>query len=304
MAEPFAERAAAMGLNVAQAYKGLFSYSDRHSEVVYRILGPTCFPEDPEEHPTDGAVTPLVGIFTKGPEETDYKYVGYVSDIYKFIGNESLNERIRQSISSVGMPIVTENTILTIDYTRMRNEIIIQNGQQVAQAGDILPVMIVSNSYNGTRAASIAFGITMDYRQNRVIFAFTLGEIRQVHIASSTTSVSSAINSYMQVFSESITDMITQSFSSRLSEEEMLGVLDVIEGYGKKRREAVSSLLDEIQTESESSLPTAWQMFLAIVRYSSLEPNLNIKRMMENAAESVLVIPPRMYEVLERLERS
>ena len=304
MAEPFAERAATMGLDVAQAYKGLFSYNDRHSEVVYRILGPTCFSEDPEEHPTDGAVTPLIGIFTKGPEETDYKYVGYVSDIYKFIGNEALNERIRESIQSVGMPIVTENTILTTDYTRMRNEIIIQNGQQVAQAGDVLPVMIVSNSYNGTRAASIAFGITMDYRQHRVTFAFTLGEIRQVHIASSTTSVSSAINSYMQVFTESITDMITQSFSSRLSEEEMLGVLDVIEGYGKKRREAVSTLLDEIQSESESQLPTAWQMFLAIVRYSSLEPNLNIKRMMENAAESVLVIPPRMYEVLERLENS
>ena len=53
MAEPFAERAATMGLDVAQAYKGLFSYNDRHSEVVYRILGPTCFSEDPEEHPTD-----------------------------------------------------------------------------------------------------------------------------------------------------------------------------------------------------------------------------------------------------------
>jgi hypothetical protein len=304
MARTFAERAAEMGLNVDAAYKGLYSYSDIHSEVVYRDLDPIVFAEDPMSHPTDELTTPLIGIFTKAPDDTDYKYVGYVSSLYKFIGNESLNERIRESITAVGMPIVNEHTILTGDYTRMRNEIVIQNGQNIPQAGDVLPVMIVSNSYNGTRAASIAYGITLEYNQNSVTFAFTLGEMRQVHIESSTTSVSSAINSYIQVFNESITEMITSSFSSRLSEEEMLGVLDIIEGYGKKRREAVSSILDEIQEGSDNQLPTAWQMFLAIVRYSSMEPNLNVKRMMESAAESVLVIPPRMLDVLERLQNS
>jgi len=54
----------------------------------------------------------------------------------------------------------------------------------------------------------------------------------------------------------------------------------------------------------EVQLPSAWHMFLAIVRYSSFEPNINIKRMLENAAESVLVIPTRMYGVLERLQSS
>jgi hypothetical protein len=197
------------------------------------------------------------------------------------------------------MPIMTENTIMSDNLTRMRNEIIIQSSQNIPNAGDVLPVMVVNNSYDGTRAATIAFGIAMNYNNNRVVFAFNLGEIRQVHIESSTTSMSSAVNSYMGVFTEDILDMVTQSFESRLTEDEMLAVLDVIEGYGKKRREAVSALLDEITPES--GLPTAWQIFLAIVRYSSFEPNLNIKRMMENAAESVLVIPPRMYEVLDRL---
>jgi hypothetical protein len=42
-------------------------------------------------------------------------------------------------------------------------------------------------------------------------------------------------------------------------------------------------------------------MFLAIVRYSSMEPNLNTKRMMENVAESVLVIPERMLNVLKQI---
>jgi hypothetical protein len=305
MSESFAERASDMGLE-ANPIKGLYSYADRYGEVVYRELFTRLFNNSDSTlfHPTDGQQAPMIAIFTKAPEWTDYQYAGYVSNLYKFIGNDVLNQRIRDAILSVGMPIMTENTIMTYDNTRMRNEIIIQNGQQVANAGDVLPVMIVNNSYNGTRAASVAFGISMAYARNRVTFGFSLGELRQVHIASSSTSVTSAVNSYMEAFTTGIADMITQSFSSTLNETEMLAVLDVIEGFGKKRREAVSTLLDEIQRESGNQLPTAWQMFLAIVRYSSFEPNLNTKRLMENAAESVLVIPQRMFEVLERLQSS
>jgi hypothetical protein len=129
--------------------------------------------------------------------------------------------------------------------------------------------------------------------------------MRQVHIANSNTEMASAVASYMQVFSGSILEMISNSFRSTLTEDQMLGTLDVIERIGKKRREEISAMLGEMNVESEgegSPLPSAWQMFLAIVRYSSFEPNLNVKRMLENAAENVLVIPTRMYEVLERLQ--
>ena len=298
---PFHERAEQMGLDTSFAYRGMYIYSDRYSEVVYRQLQTGVIPyhEMNIPHPTDGLIVPKLGIFTKGPDWIDYRYAGYVSQLYKFIGNDVLTRRIREAIGSVGMPIMTENTIMNDLLTRMRNEIIIQSSQNIPNAGDVLPVMVINNSYDGTRAATIAFGIAMNHNNNRVVFAFNLGEMRQVHIESSTTSMASAVNSYMGVFTENILDMITQSFESRLTEDEMLAVLDVIEGHGRKRREAVSALLDEITTES--GLPTAWQIFLAIVRYSSFEPNLNIKRMMENAAESVLVIPPRMYEVLARL---
>ncbi len=298
---PFHERAEQMGLDTSFAYRGMYSYTDRYGEIIYRQLQTGMLPHHDANipHPTDGLLVPKLGIFTKGPDWVDYRYAGYVSDMYKFIGNDVLNQRIREAINSVGMPIMTENTIMSDNLSRMRNEIIIQSSQNIPNAGDVLPVMVVNNSYDGTRAATIAFGIAMNYNNDRVIFAFNLGEMRQVHIESSITSMVSAVNSYMGVFTENILDMITQSFESRLSEDEMLAVLDVIEGYGKKRRERVSALLDEIT--SESGLPTAWQIFLAIVRYSSFEPHLNIKRMMENAAESVLVIPPRMYEVLERL---
>jgi hypothetical protein len=298
---PFHERAEQMGFDVSFGHRGMFIHRDRYSEVVYRQLQTGMMPHHDSNipHPTDGVLVPKLGIFTKGPDWVDYRYAGYVSQMYRFIGNDVLNQRIRDAISSVGMPIITENTIMNDLLTRMRNEIIIQSSQNIPNAGDVLPVMVINNSYDGSRAATIAFGIAMNYNNNRVVFAFNLGEMRQVHIESSTTSMSSAVNSYMGVFTESIVDMITQSFESRLTEDEMLAVLDVVEGFGRKRREAVSALLDEITPES--GLPTSWQVFLAIVRYSSFEPNLNIKRLMENAAESVLVIPPRMYEVLERL---
>jgi len=302
-----------MGLNTTLSFKGLYSYVDRYGEVVYRELKPQFDSRElpGNTHPTDGIDTPLIGIFSKGPEEQEYNYAGYVSELYKFIGNDIVNQRIRDAIQSVGMPILEENTILWDSFCRMRNEIILQSSQSTSQAGDVLPVMIVNNSYNGTRAATLGFGIAIDNigRQiGRTIFGFSLGEMRQVHVESSTTQLSAAVGSYMQVFNESILDMITSSFQSTLNEDEMLSVLDIIEGIGKNRKERIASILNELNPPTQEGatppLPSAWQVFLAIARYSSLEPNLNSKRLLENAAESVLVIPPRMYEVLERLQSS
>lgn len=302
---PFSERAEVMGLDVSLGWKGLFSYTDRYGEIVYRYLKPETIHEDPDPHDTDGRAIPKLGIFTKGPDWPDYLYAGMVSDMYKFIGNDALNQKIRDSITEIGMPIMVENAIPSLSLTKLRNEIIIQSSQQVPDVGDILPVMIVNNSYDGTQAATVAFGIATSYRGDRVIFGFSLGEMRQVHIESSSTSMSSVISSYMEVFGDSLLEMISGSFGMRLTEDEMMITLDVIEGMGKKRREAVSNLLQEMLPDpiegQPPPLPTAWQVFLAIVRYSSFEPNLNMKRLMENAAEAVLVIPPRMYDVLDRL---
>jgi hypothetical protein len=291
-----------MGLNIEEARKSLYSYSDQYSEVVYRQL----FTAEHEnsEHGTDGLSVPLLAVYTRPASNTDFRYVGYVSDMYQFIGNDVLCQKIRESIQSVGTPILTENVIMTFDHTRMRNEIIIQSSQNHPQAGDVFPVMVINNSYNGTHAATIAFGIAMDYNNNsRTVFAFSLGEMRQVHIQSSSTEMSSAISSYMQSFSENITGLISQNFDNPVTEDSMMSLLELIESYGKKRKDAITAILQELQP-AEAGLPSAWQVFLSIVRYSSFEPNLNIKRLLENAAESVLVIPQRMNEVLERLQTS
>lgn len=300
---PFRERAEAMGLTVNEA-AGLYQYSDRYGEIIYR----QAVTKEGDWHETDGLLLPLLAIFTKPPEAENYIYCGRVSDVYKFIGNDVLNQRIRDAIQEVGMPIVQENEIQNIFLTRLRTEIVIRSSQNVAQVGDIFPVMIVDNSYNGTKAATVSFGISTLYAGDRIIFGFSLGEMRQVHMETSRTAISSTVSSYMEVFTENITDIITSSFQSRVTEDQMLSVLNIIEGFGKKRREKISAMLTEMQPPIEEGfappLPSAWQLFLAIVRYSSIEPNLNVKRLLESAAESVLVIPPRMYEVLERLQSS
>ena len=302
MREPFAQRAQDMGLNVIGAHKGLYAYEDQYSQLVYRQLYTGFINVNEEDrHETDGSPTPLIGIYTRPTANVDFKYAGYVSDFYQFIGNDVLCQRVRDSVASVGMPIMMEHTIMSWDHTRMRNEIIIQSSQNHTQAGDVLPVMVVNNSYNGTRAATLSFGISMEYNTDRVIFAFSLGEMRQVHIQNSTTEMRSTVTSYMSVFSENIADMITRNFNTPVTEDGMLAVLDVIDQYGRKRRDAISTLLEEIQPAS-AGLPSSWQIFLAIVRYSSFEQNLNMKRLLENAAESVLVIPARMYEVLDQLQ--
>jgi hypothetical protein len=100
--------------------------------------------------------------------------------------------------------------------------------------------------------------------------------------------------------------MISRSFSTQVSEEDMLTTLDAIEELGKARRKEISKILAEMNPApaegQDPPLPTVWQVFLSIVRYSSFEPNLNIRRLLENAAERVLVIPTRMYYVLEKIQ--
>jgi len=307
----FNQRANDMGLT-SDENKGLYSYSDRYSEVVYRqliTLPSEAYATSNEDsvHETDGQQVPLMAIYTRSLTAVGYTYCGYVSDIYQFIGNDVLNQQIRNAIQEVGLPIITENTNMDFLLTQMRNEIVIQSSQNCANVGDILPVMIVNNSYNGRRAATVAFGISVQHENDRLVFAFNLGEMKQIHIANSNTQMSSVITSYIQVFSNDITDMITSSFQSQLTQDQFLSTLDVIENIGKRRREEISKFLAEMNPSEEGediALPSAWQMFLAIVRYSSFEPNLNMKRLLENAAESVLVIPTRMQEVLNRLQSS
>ena len=84
--EPFGNRAEEMGLDISQAAKGMYAYRDRFSEVIYRQLF-TQSGEADSEHPTDNLNIPYLGVFIKDPDAEEYSYAGYVSNMYKFVGN-------------------------------------------------------------------------------------------------------------------------------------------------------------------------------------------------------------------------
>jgi hypothetical protein len=308
---PFIERAQEMGLNNSLSYKGLYTYGDVYGKVAYRVLvGKDALSGDQNPHPTDGNETPLIGIWTAPPASENYQYVGHVSQIYKFLGNAILVERLASSLRQVGTPVLRASTHLAADLTSLRHEVVLESSQSSPQAGDIRPVMIASNSYNGTKAATVGFGIAVDGGEiiGDTIFGFSMGEMRMVHIASSTTRLTSGINRYMEVFNQHILEMIDMSFRTQITEQQMFATLDIIEKYGKKRRNKISEILTELQPATregqEPPLPSVWNVFLAIARYCALEPNLNMRRMLENIAESVLVVPTRMFNVLEELQKN
>jgi len=298
-----------MGLTV-DPVRRMYSYSDRYSEVVYRDLL-TYSDKTNNAHPTDGYSTSLLAVFTRGLDDPvdRYIYAGYVSTKYKFIGNDAVNQSIRESITKVGTPIIAENTLFYNAYTRMRNEILIRNSHNVYEVGNIIPVMVVENSYNGTKKASVSFGLAIEGEKirGRLIFKFRLGEMSQVHIRSSKTNVDAAIQSYIQVFKNDILDMIKFSFEKKITEESLFDILGFIEKISKKKRDDISKYLSEITPKPQEGqppvLPSAWDMFLAIAMFSTMESNLNIKRILEDAAESCLVIPERMSKVLAKLEK-
>lgn len=301
---PFEERANQMSLSTEFGYKGLYSYKDRYGEVIYRALTTIPwmdqFPDGP--HETDGIGLPYLAVYTKEGEQRDYTFCGIVSKIYRFIGHDVLNEMIRKAIKETGTPVVEERFFSNY-LTKMRTEFVISSGITSPVAGDVLPVIITGNSYDGNSAAKVSFGLLINSGGEKLSFSFKLGEMREVHIAKETTSMTANIQQYMQAFGENIVNLIGDNFKTELTEQMMFTALGVVEKIGKKKREAISTILSELQAETNQQRPSAWLVFLAIVRYSSFERNLNVRRLLESAAESVLVVPTNMMNVLEKLRQ-
>jgi len=295
----FEERAESMGL--VSLGSGCFHYSDRYGGVVYRSLI-----TKNETGILDNVEVPWLALFTRGPEPgAEFCHTGRIlSDKYKFVGNDVVNQQIRNSIQESGSPVLTERTSFSPHITQMHNEIIVLNGSNIPQVGDVYPLLVVRNSYNGSMAARVEFGICMaegqeDFRRwTGFGFRTKLGTVRQIHIERSRTTISPAVGDYIASFDQNIVSLIEQNFNNTLTEDDMLRTLDLVESVGKKRRNAISQLLNEFNTQSGVS---SWNLFLAITRFSSLEKNLNAKVMLENIAERVLVVPEQMYRTLDTL---
>lgn len=298
----FEENYNEMGLT--QLGTGCYFYSDQYSQVAYvKIKTNTDF------EILNGKDIQHLAVFTRKTDNDDFKYRTQISMIYQFIGNDTINQQLRNSINEVGTPILREICQQNTELTSMLNQVIISHEKNIPQQGDIYPSIIVENTYNGTGAANLSFGLCMknfgfgDDTMYGFRFKEKIVSMRQIHLARSQTRLSTTIGGYISVFSDNIVDLVRHNFELELNETEMLSTLNLIENISKRKREGVSSLLSELNPD-ESQPITAWKLFLAIARFSSLEKNLNAKRILENIAERVLVIPERMMNAMERINRN
>ena len=120
--------------------------------------------------------------------------------------------------------------------------------------------------------------------------------MRQVHTVNSRTTATT-VGAFIQVFSSNILDLVRMNFENRVSEVDVLKTLDLVEQVGKRKRENISKMLEEISSSSNGII-SSWNIFLAITKFSTIEKNINSKAMLENIAERVLVLPEQMYRAL------
>jgi hypothetical protein len=298
----FSERAKKMGLE--DKGNGCFHYHDKFCNVVYRELV-----SKGGSGILDNAPTPYLGIWTSVDNES-YTFVGAISDKYQFIGNEAITSKIIDSIQAVGNVDCIEDTWFATNYVQMRHEIVVKNQNNIPNVGTVYPLIVVNNSYNGSKAVDVSFGLHILHNNSEignVRFGFQekLAKIRQVHIVESETSLTSVIGGYINSFSEGILSLIDSNFNQKIENEEMMRVLTLIEKIGKRRRKEMNEYIHKLQDmDGQNNVFTTWKLFLCITRFSSIEQNLNVKSFLENVAESVLKVPSAMIRTVRILEEN
>ena len=292
----FSENYEAMGLT--DEGEGCYLYQDQYSLIKYMQLSTL---KDCHDVPTFAIyVKNLDAEVEDGDPLEGFRYIGNVSGSYQFVGNDYLCQTIRDSISAAGQTIFREYPIMNHSLTQFVNEMIIEHPQTIDEVGTIKPQINLSNGYNGMNMAKVSFGFSMyDSNSIDVRNGFTFNQkmvtLKQVHVRTASTIMTGAVSGYIDVFSNNIGDLVRQNFEREISEEDAMKSLEMLEkkGVGKTRVQALTEFLTPIENK------TAWNIFHAITRFSTMERNLNAKKLMEDVAESVLVVPAQMTDAIE-----
>ena len=254
--------------------------------------------------------TTVYGIFTSPPDGdiATRNFCGVVTDQYKFISNEAVVHAVLTSLGELGGGEIDQHYYISDNHVSFREDISInRRSRNIDQVGIVVPTITVENSYNGSKAASYSFGLEIrdgDIRHS-ITFREKIASMRQVHIITSRTSMTSNIGDYMSVFDDNITDLITSNFEQMLLPEDVMKSLKLVEKLGKKRYKAVAVNLAELVNNEDTNIDlenppavSVWKMFQAIAKFSAVEENLNAKKMLDSIAERTLVIPSRMIQSL------
>ena len=288
---------AAMGLE--ELDNNCYSYSDQYSSIKYYQLQTK---NGNHDMPTFAIFVRANGVEVDPNDELQgYSYVGNISGAYQFVGNDSLGQTIRDSISSAGHAAYREYPIFNPIRRTVRTEMVIEHPSSIDEVGTIRPQINLSNSYNGSAKASVNFGFSI-YEdgaiENRNGFGFDnkMITMKLVHVQSAPTLMTGAVTGYVDIFANNITDMISENFNREIPEDDAMKVLKMIDkaGAGKTRTAAMTEYFKAMENK------TSWNIFHAITRFSTIENNLNAKRILENVAESVLTVPAQMIDAIEQ----
>jgi hypothetical protein len=278
-------------MNLIDNGDGTYSYNDRICHVKFQEVV-----VKPDFHDI-----PVIAVFTKSNQEnSEYQYIAVVTDDYKFEGNDVIINGVKNSIRETESPIFHEYIYVPKDFSIMLTEILLQNRNNIATVGDIYPQISIYNAYNGRGSKGIQFGFSIyngEERYSSIKFKTKIGSLKQTHIHGSRTYATS-ISSFVQRFNDNIVHLFEQNYNNRLSEEDILKTLDLIEKVGKKKREEISKAIQDISEQNTNGQITSWNIFLAISKFSVLEKNINVKSLLEDVAERVLILPAEMMEAL------
>jgi len=293
----FGNRAESMGLIPICPYT--FEYIDRYSCVSYEYL-----------QTIDGKRNiPYLGVFTKNLEDSvkNYKLVGIVSDYYKFEGNEKLIKGVIEFLNEYkDLKIIKEKIVLSQFYSRMMYVIAFSSDVQSLEIGDIFPTISIFNSYDGKGSQDVRFGITILSKDNdkdtlaQFNFTHSIIDMRKIHIENSKTNIIN-VDNYVSEFAGGIVDFIKENMNNKLSFKTVLDTLETIEKLGKKKRIEVANNLNigEDDDYAKNGVISSWDMFLAISKYTAKEGNINMKNLLDNIVEKILILPEKMVSALK-----
>ncbi len=268
----------------------VFKYEDKYSKLFYELV----------ETKNSKEEIPILALFTAKPEETSYTYQGIVSHLYHFEGNENIIKEVIGSLNEENTEII-EKCNLNSKLTVMLNEMIIRNNSFSSTDGDVHPMITILNSYNGTNLVKISFGFSIlrgDQISNTLTMRKSFGTIDKIHIKGSVNRFFDNINNYIQIMSGNLLSLIEVNMEKQINEETLLQILDIIDSLGKKRRNQISSSIDEIR-QNNNNIISSWDLFIALTKFTTNEGNLNAKILLENIVERFMVIPNRMLEFIE-----
>jgi len=278
--------------------RGEWLYKDKFSKVAYRHLKTFETIDDKEDYLRAFQV-PHLAVFTTGPEDQDfnYRFCGIISRIYQFLGNEDYVNEVKESLSSGQAKITEEYFMMNSFRTKFRYSASISNSISTT-IGDVLPTIVLKNSYDASWARIMQFGLKMA----DTLFAFNMGKFRQVHVSGASTRLVSDVDKYVSKFEEGITELIDTCSKTKISNEKLMSVLELLEEMGKRRHSKIVEILNRTKEEKNipnDELPDIWTVFTAFVNYNKVERNLNAIDMIEDVAQSVLIIPTKLMEVFQ-----